>query len=415
MSKESVIKALDIASYVFFICFVGLLPLLGSVSLYKLYFLPNIAFIALSVTTTIVFFLKKQYLLVSSRYFWPILVFLIGVIVSSLINGLFFGIASNLLYIFVSIVVTFFVVSNESIKKLFFIVFISCLTFSSVYLLFYCIDHFLKVNFSLVSLFGNSNQLTYYFLFLEIYSAVCFAQLFLRRKLWIGFLFFLPLIIALAAGLLAGSKAFFIISFISLAFSIFFFFGKDRLLTSTIITFALIALTVIVLSLPVFTNIRSKLFVFLGFVTEGYEHDYSSAERLDMFKTALYLFAQKPLFGWGANGFSNNNIFWAYSHSNLSEVLCNFGLIGFLSFNSTLALPFYPIIRHKRIKENENIFLCCVLSIMLLFGQITNVFFVIKFIFVIIGLIIGTIILLQKKHLLNNIFKGKDLHYEITI
>lgn len=415
VSKESIIKVLDTTSYVFFVCFIGLLPLLGSVSFLKLYFLPNIALIALSANTVALFILKKQYAFFVNGYFWPFLVFVACIITSSIVNGLFFGFASNLLYVFISIIIAFFVINNGSLKKILFIVFISCLVFSSVYLIFYCADYFSKKNSNLTSLFGNSNQLTYYFLFLEFYSVVTFAQFFSKRKFWVGLLFLPSMLLAIAAGLLAGSKAFFIISFISLLFFIFFFFGRNKLFISIIIALVLIVLSIVVLSLPVFANIRYKLFVFLGFVTEGYESDYSSAERLDMFKTALYLFAQKPLLGWGANGFSINNKFWAYSHSNLSEILCNFGLIGFLSFNITLALPFYPVVKNKRIKKNENIFLCCVLSIMLLFGQITNVFFVIKFVFVMIGLVLGTIISLQRKHLLENTFERKDLYFEIAI
>ncbi len=371
---------------------------------------------ALSIITIVLFFLKKQYVLFTNRFFWPFFVFFVCIFLSSIVNGTFLGAISNLLYVMISMIVAFFVINNGSTKKVFFIVFVSCLAFSSVYLLFYCLDHFLKYDSRLVSLFGNSNQLTYYFLFLELYSATNFFYFFSKKKFWTGLLLLLALFIAVVAGLLAGSKAFFVISFVSLIFFVFFYFGKDKLFISAIITSAIIILTIFLLSLPAFAYIRYKLFVFLGFVANGYEHDYSSTERFDMFKTALYLFAQKPLLGWGAHGFSNNNIFWAYSHSNLSEILCNFGLIGFFSFNNALSLPFCIITRHyNRIKKNENIFLCCVLSIMLLFGQITNVFFVIKFVFVIIGLILGTMVLFQKKHLFASAFERKDLYFKVSI
>jgi hypothetical protein len=112
VSKESIIKVLDTTSYVFFVCFIGLLPLLGSVSFLKLYFLPNIALIALSANTVALFILKKQYAFFVNGYFWPFLVFVACIITSSIVNGLFFGFASNLLYVFISIIIAFFVINN---------------------------------------------------------------------------------------------------------------------------------------------------------------------------------------------------------------------------------------------------------------------------------------------------------------
>ncbi len=57
-----------------------------------------------------------------------------------------------------------------------------------------------------------------------------------------------------------------------------------------------------------------------------------------MFLNGVEMFFRKPLFGYGTNGFANygsmNN---GWSHNTFSEILCDYGLVGFIFF-------FFPVI-----------------------------------------------------------------------
>jgi len=66
--------------------------------------------------------------------------------------------------------------------------------------------------------------------------------------------------------------------------------------------------------------------------------DGSIAERTVMRRMAMMLFNQKKILGWGTDGFAiQTQQFWGryvYSHCNYTELLCNFGVVGFALFYS---------------------------------------------------------------------------------
>ena len=73
----------------------------------------------------------------------------------------------------------------------------------------------------------------------------------------------------------------------------------------------------------------------------------STITRYNMFFEGIYLFTYKPIFGWGMNGFRLYGAYHTYSHSAISETLCNYGIVGFTCF-------FAPIIMSLMSKKNSD-------------------------------------------------------------
>ena len=65
---------------------------------------------------------------------------------------------------------------------------------------------------------------------------------------------------------------------------------------------------------------------------EGNSKDYSTNERNAMIDAAVELFKQKPIAGWGVEGFADASGYGRYSHNNFVEMLANYGVIGFILY-----------------------------------------------------------------------------------
>lgn len=189
-------------------------------------------------------------------------------------------------------------------------------------------------------LFGNENAISQYFCLgyiLNLYLGI-------TRKNY-------PLIMILpffaAFGALTGSKLFlFMVAFVTIAF-IIMFFGKKKWYLSVIIIVAVIVIGIGFLQLSIFSTLRSRILAMFRLLTGNASSlDRSTIERYNMFFEGIYLFTFKPILGWGSNGFALNGPYHTYSHSTISEILCDFGLFGFISF-------LFPIIMCIFAKKNE--------------------------------------------------------------
>ena len=75
--------------------------------------------------------------------------------------------------------------------------------------------------------------------------------------------------------------------------------------------------------------------------------------RYALAQDALRMFYEKPIFGWGADGFRYfNKIDFTYSHSNYLELLVNYGTIGFILFYSVY-IWFFKL-TYKLINDNKS-------------------------------------------------------------
>lgn len=171
------------------------------------------------------------------------------------------------------------------------------------------------------------------------YGVVAGVYLALYKKKWLClagclvFLFF---------ALSSGSRKAILIILIGTCLLLVFRFGRKHL--PQLILWSVIAIGILffVLRLPVFEATYERFVMML----EGSNKDYSTVNRNKMIDTALELFRQKPLFGWGMTAFAEISGFDTYSHNNFVELLANYGLIGFGLFYSLYA---YVIVKFRHL------------------------------------------------------------------
>ena len=83
----------------------------------------------------------------------------------------------------------------------------------------------------------------------------------------------------------------------------------------------------------------------MGFHISNAHYSYSTQARIYMIEEAFGMWFQNPIFGGGTNYFqAHTKTLYEYSHCNVTELLCSFGIIGCLIFY----LPHISFIRHYR-------------------------------------------------------------------
>lgn len=87
----------------------------------------------------------------------------------------------------------------------------------------------------------------------------------------------------------------------------------------------------------------------------GSDDDASALERQFYRNTAWNLFTQKPILGWGANGFMvylERINYWhvAYCHNNWLEILCSYGIIGGILY---YWFYFYLLVKLYSVRQNH--------------------------------------------------------------
>lgn len=159
-----------------------------------------------------------------------------------------------------------------------------------------------------------------------------------KEKLYIFLTVFLCVL-----SLFSGSRTAFIMNILGVCL---FNIWKDRglkIIGNVMIVFVLIGILLyIVFNNELLYNVLGqrleKGFANMGLIQgSGIGRDTSAEERAFYKQYAIDMFWDKPLLGWGSNGFVTQmrNIGYshvAYSHCNYTELLANLGIIGFLLF-----------------------------------------------------------------------------------
>ena len=186
------------------------------------------------------------------------------------------------------------------------------------------------------------------------YEFLCFASslyvLLNEKKKW-RFLFALPILLAVLVGFSTGSKTFFFSIFIFVLIVLFFKFKRRWIYLLSVVL--VIGAGVALLYLPFLSTLRQRIFVSLGtFFGSGNEVDSSTIIRSVWFDYGLYIGSRHLLFGTGSNGFAIFSGLGTYAHSNYVEVLCDFGLLGFLIFYLQLIFLFLNSLKIKNINKS---------------------------------------------------------------
>ena len=149
--------------------------------------------------------------------------------------------------------------------------------------------------------------------------------------------FMIAIVDLIFAGFTGSKGALLLIVTSALVLLFFFFKGKKKLyfLVACVIFICGIAL---ILQIPSFDELRTRIYrMIISLLSGGTNGDISTNQRFAMFEEGFFLFAKSPIFGNGLASFSVISNQTVYSHANLSEMLCNFGVIGL----SIWASPFF--------------------------------------------------------------------------
>ena len=248
------------------------------------------------------------------------------------------------------------------------IVFMSILLFTFYYLFTY-FDELKSFNFKrLGETFGDINDIAICF---GIGFSICFSLIFNSKFNIVKIVFLVASLLLFGlCGLSTGSKVFLLIVVVTSLFTIIRFMYKKQFkwYFYVLIVGALVAAFVAVISLPAFETIKRRLLDFLN----PKSGDQSTEIRLQMFVDGFYMMLRKPLFGFGMSGYFTSSSFGgSWSHNNFSELLCSYGVIGFILFY----VPYILSLKSKKNYENKYLndvtrvlmitFICCMFTVAL--------------------------------------------------
>ena len=223
------------------------------------------------------------------------------------------------------------------------------------------------------ALSGNVNTVGYNFGFISTMIMWWYCK---DRKAWKLLLFTAFSIIML----LTGSKKVIIILVLDLIMMFMFEKGKaSRWLKIGILFFAGVY---IIFNVPYVYNIIGvrieSMFSTMFAKSSSISYSYSTDIRNEMITEGFMLFKSKPFFGGGWNYFyANTSSTFEYSHNNYVEMLCSFGVFGFILFYSRHVK--HLIFTLKRVFKNNYVlfdyviiaFICTILALTLDWAAVT--------------------------------------------
>ena len=329
-----------------------LLPGLSYTSLHKI---PLLFAGFLSLMIFIYLFLYQKIFI--DKYIISMLLFCLVIITSSLLNDPKQIRQTEFLLVGIFIMLYEFMSSNENKNKSIFSLYVGLSIFALCFFLAYFKEIISLDVGRLGRIFGNENAIGNYFCLGYIIGL--YLALIKKKYILIITVPFFALL-----GALTGSKTFLVsLVMVTIAF-IFLTFGKKKWYFSIAIMILGVACIIGFLQLSIFETLKHRLLTMIKTLTgNGNSIDMSTIERYNMFFEGVYLFTYKPIFGWGCNGFALNGAYHTYSHSTISEVLCNFGMVGFICFFMPLVLLAFNCQKasdEKKLKIMLLVFIICI-------------------------------------------------------
>ena len=193
--------------------------------------------------------------------------------------------------------------------------------------------------------FDNPNAVGSYFSLAfaaSTYVAIIFEK---KRDLF----YLIPSVIFGLCGIFTGSRTFIVLIIVSVSTIVFIRFRTKKWLV--LIAYAsLIGIFFIAINLPVFATLKLRVdqMLYTLFGIGNSKVDHSSVQRVLWQRYGYYLGSHNIVFGYGCEGFSIYSGIGTYSHSNFSEVLCNFGIVGFVLFYLCYLVPFFYCFNGKQ-------------------------------------------------------------------
>ena len=218
----------------------------------------------------------------------------------------------------------------RNIKFILYLICLPILMFGIYYFVHYRSDIIHYSGQRLGSFFGNENDVGLNLFFGFALSTILALPL---KQYWM-----IPAsLLLLFLGITTGSKKVIILAFLFILLLVCVLFRKQRLLLIISIS-AIVGVTILFFTVPLFADIRKRLLSGMALFGE-LEADASTVNRLLFFKSSLYLGTKSFIFGYGGSSFALYSGLNVYSHNNLGEILCDFGVFGVMSF-----YVLYPIL-----------------------------------------------------------------------
>ena len=192
--------------------------------------------------------------------------------------------------------------------------------------------------------FDNVNAVGFYFAI--GYTLSLFTGLFFNRK--IELLYVLPAMMFFVLGIFTGSRAFLVAVAAATLFIMYYKLRKHKLIFAIALG-CLVGLYFVLLNIPQLAFLKDQFnrTIYTLFGLGNSKVDTSTIQRAVWPGYAFYLGARNLIIGYGVNGFSVYSGVGTYAHNNFAEVMCNFGIIGFLLFNSCFLLPLVFSFKNK--------------------------------------------------------------------
>lgn len=302
---------------------------------------------------------------------FSILIFIIWITICAIVNiNLHNGIGlTPILLLLSTFIIYLFVTQNKQYRNLFMILILLAMSIFMLCYTYFYFDDLVSLNFKrLGENFGDINDIAICLgIGFSLYFYLIFNSNFNILKIIFEVIFLLMFGLC---GLSTGSKIFILIIVVTSLFSIIKFMIRLHIkwYICILIIVSLIVVFVLILNLPAFATIKNRILEFLN----PKEKDDSTDLRLQMFIDGFYMFLRRPLFGFGVSGyFTSSSIGGCWSHNNFSELLCSYGLIGFILFY----IPYILVLKKKKevFASNQNnlfivlaiVFVCCMFSVAL--------------------------------------------------
>ncbi len=157
--------------------------------------------------------------------------------------------------------------------------------------------------------------------------------------------------------LLTGSKKALIC--LAIGFLMYAWLNRHNMKRLAILCAAALALGAAVFCVPALYEILGRrIMEFLGTIGIGeYRYSTSTTMRLGLIDTAWECFREHPLFGGGYNYVASVSVYQVYAHSNVMEILADYGIAGFCFYYGIYAGYAAAVIRSRKMDKGVRCFL----------------------------------------------------------
>lgn len=249
---------------------------------------------------------------------------------------------------------------------------IGLFVFSIYFILYYRkellnFSNYLSDGFRLGSYFDNQNGVSAY----SVIGVALSLYFILFSKNKFKYIILIPLLSIFIVGISTGSRTF-IVAIIAISILMLYFkFNKTKLLY-LLVLIILVVVFIVLLNTPLLSTLKFRLIRAIEtFFGNSSRIDTSSVSRVTWLDYGFYLGNKHLLTGLGVDGFMTFSGINSYTHSNYSEVWCDFGIIGFVLFYLPLIMVFVRCIRTK----NKNISFVAPFVLYYLLVSFSNVFY----------------------------------------